>query len=340
MLCLISPAKTLRIDNFAALPKTLQASIPLFAANAAAIAKVLRTKSPNDFKSLMTVSAEIASRTLQEYQSFNCQDAPDISYEPFYSAGLLFDGPAYRGLDCESLWTQTDDNAAAVVRRGISHVRFLSGLYGILRMTDAIQRHRLEMSTKVSVDGTTKNLYEYWSPRITEAINNEAKMHSNSAGLPFLLINCASDEYFKVISVGDLHPSIKIIDCVFKDQGRIVSVYAKRARGLFARYVCLRDDILSTGKDSIEVLSEFDLEGYRFDPRESRINPNTERSTLVFNRTAQRVVAPTTKGSVDVTETAKRKKTVGLGSISDGDEMESGGKKKKLSALSKTNSKK
>ena len=285
---------------------------------------VMKTKSISDFKSLMSLSSDLATRTYSEFQEYvNYDELMSIQNEAdtlsvndkMYPTGLLFDGPAYRALDCETL-TENEVNT------GITNIRFLSGLYGLLKMNDNIQRHRLEMSTKISIENN-KNLYTYWSQYITEQINIEKNIIIQSSSsssstssssfttpAPFILLNIASEEYFKVISLPHLDTDIKVIDCIFLDKDKVVSVYAKRARGLLARYICQsvmtaptadNDDTTTSNTpsphqqsslsqqqptyiDIITRLQAFDSEGYIYDENKSNILPNCERSVLVYNR--------------------------------------------------------
>ena len=278
------------------------------------IAMAMKTKSISDFKSLMSLSNDLATRTYSEFQEYvNYDELMSIQNEAgtqsinnkIYPAGLLFDGPAYKALDCETL-TENE------VEIGITCIRFLSGLYGLLKMNDNIQRHRLEMLTKISIENS-KNLYTYWSKHITEQINIEKNtiLQSSSTSFttssPFILLNIASEEYFKAISMPHLDTDIKVIDCIFLDKGKVVSVYAKRARGLLARYICQsvmttlnsgsNDTTANTPQqqqpsqqqqqqpiDIITRLKAFNSEGYTYDENKSKILPNCERSVLVYNR--------------------------------------------------------
>ena len=295
------------------------------------IAMAVKTKSISDFKSLMSLSSDLATRTYSEFQEYvNYDELMSIQKEDdtqsinskIYPAGLLFDGPAYKALSCETL-TENE------VEIGITCIRFLSGLYGLLKMNDNIQRHRLEMSTKISIENN-KNLYTYWSQYITEQINIEknniiqssssTSSSSFTASTPFILLNIASEEYFKAISIPHLDTDIKVIDCIFLDKGKVVSVYAKRARGLLARYICTSvmmplssDSDDTTGNTSllqpsplhqqpiaiITRLKAFNSEGYTYDENKSKILPNCERSVLVYNRSDVRKKGGSSKNQRD-----------------------------------------
>ena len=335
MLAVLSPAKSLKYDVTKCLP--LPSASPIFLTEANYLVNtVLKSKSLGDFKKLMKLSDALASRTFEEYQSYDTSN-----HKKETMAGLLFDGPAYRALNCETL-------SPHELEQGCKYVRFLSGLYGILKPNDMIQNHRLEMSTKLAV-GSHTSLYDYWEQKLVSQINKEKneyyenKDHQPTSSSPFLLLNIASDEYFKVISLKHLYPSdsqnnIKIVDCIFKDRGKIVSVYAKHARGLMARYICtntelhslLNNEVIAGGKnkkissietnafDLINIITKFDLEGYEYDRVNSKILPDTQRSTLCFNRSI--VVLPSQQQSL-TTITSKEEDEVVVEDNNDNDDV-------------------
>lgn len=146
-------------------------------------------------------------------------------------AGLLFDGPAYRGLDIPTL-------PPTQVEHAQKHVRFLSGLYGYLSPGDLIQEYRLEMGTKFT-NGPCTSLYDFWGACVSRSINEELRTQQivSPAITQKVVINIASAEYFKVIRRDELDADVAVVECVFKDNGRVISVHAKRARGLMARFI-------------------------------------------------------------------------------------------------------
>lgn len=149
------------------------------------------------------------------------------------------------------------------------HLRILCGLYGILRPLDLIQAYRLEMGQKLA-NSRGKDLYAFWGSILAECINEAFKKQEEPTHK--VLVNVASQEYFKSIARSALDEDILVLDCVFHDDGAIKSVYAKRARGLMCRY------LIQNQIDSIEGVQKFDLEGYEFVPKASN------ETTLVFNR--------------------------------------------------------
>ncbi|KAH9153669.1 hypothetical protein AeRB84_004123 [Aphanomyces euteiches] len=181
--------------------------------------------------------------------------------ELFKQAVFAFDGPAYKGLQSDS-WSDKDIAFAQ------DHLRILCGLYGTLRPLDLIQAYRLEMGQKVS-NPRGKDLYNFWGCTISEDIN---KAFESSSASTKILLNVASIEYFKSVDLAALDPSIVVVDCVFKDDGQIKSVYAKRARGLMVHYV------VKSQASTLEDIQAFNMEGYQYSAKEST------STTLVFNR--------------------------------------------------------
>jgi cytoplasmic iron level regulating protein YaaA (DUF328/UPF0246 family) len=186
---------------------------------------ILRTMSVTQLKALMSLSGDIASLNYTRYQNFHdsnsvqrllgngIEGVSDGSLKP---AALVFDGPAYRGLraDCFNLEES---------QRAQGCLRILSGLYGVLRPFDLIQEYRLEMGTKLPVD-SAKNLVEFWGSVVTRCLDDELAELSQRLHMPKIIVNVASAEYFKVIDKTLLSKDVHVIECVFKDKGRIVSV--------------------------------------------------------------------------------------------------------------------
>jgi cytoplasmic iron level regulating protein YaaA (DUF328/UPF0246 family) len=166
---------------------------------------------------------------------------------------LAFNGDVYEGFDAKSLDSKALDFAQ-------EHVRILSGLYGVLRPYDLMQPYRLEMGTAFK-NARGKDLYAFWGERITKAIQKDLQKHKK----PFLL-NLASEEYFKVLQADQL--GYPVISPVFQDakdgQYKIISFYAKRARGLMARFVV--ENRINDPAD----LKNFKSEGYRFSAADSK----------------------------------------------------------------------
>ena len=258
MILVISPAKAL---DYETPPTTATFTQPDFLDHAAELIEVLREKSPAQIAELMSLSDPLSSLNVARYASWSRPFAPDNAKQ----ALLAFDGDVYEGLDAKSL---ADDDLAWAQ----DHLRILSGLYGVLRPLDLMQAYRLEMGTRLA-NPRGKNLYEFWGERITDELNR-LLAREEEAGRERVLVNLASDEYFKSVKPKKL--AGRIVTPVFEDwkggRYKIISFYAKRARGLMSRYV------ITSRIDEVEALQGFDAEGYAFAADASDAN------TLVFRR--------------------------------------------------------
>ena len=245
MLTVLSPAKTL---DYETPPATRKATQPQFLDRSAALVEDARNLSPSDIRSLMGVSQSIANLNHERFMNWQ----PEFSLDNAKQAVLAFRGDVYTGLDPDSLDTQALNFAQ-------KHLRILSGLYGLLRPLDLMQPYRLEMGLKFANRGG-KNLYEFWGDDITGALNADIKKSKTP-----VLVNLASNEYFKAVKSGKV--DAEIITPVFKDlkngKYKVVSFYAKKARGLMARH------ILDNAFNDPEALKNFNCEGYYFCPEQS-----------------------------------------------------------------------
>jgi|TARA_B100000519_G_scaffold94873_1_gene82349 cytoplasmic iron level regulating protein YaaA (DUF328/UPF0246 family) len=257
MLMVISPAKTLDYDTPPVIDKSTQ---PRFVEHSVELIEVLREKSPQDIAKLMSLSDKLASLNVARYGSWERESTPQNAKQ----ALLAFKGDVYTGLNAEDF--STDDFAFAQ-----QHLRMLSGLYGLLRPLDLMQPYRLEMGTKL-VNPRGKDLYTFWGERISQWLNEDLEAQGDQ-----VLLNLASQEYFGAVKPKALNA--RVIDTVFKDQKngqyKIISFYAKKARGLMARYV------IKERLQDPEGLKDFNLDGYRFDAVSSSENQ------LVFLRDEQ-----------------------------------------------------
>ena len=240
MLIVISPAKNLDYDTP---PTTDIASQPDFLTHSQELIEQLRELSVQDVAELMKLSDKLASLNVARYESFSQPFNADNAKQ----AVLAFNGDVYTGLDATSLNEQQLQFAQ-------QHLRILSGLYGLLRPLDLMQPYRLEMGTKFA-NSRGKDLYQFWGNTLTDELNTLLAEQSES-----VLINLASNEYFKAVKAKNING--RIITPVFKDlkngQYKIISFYAKKARGLMSRY------IIQNQLQDPEALKHFDLEGYRF----------------------------------------------------------------------------
>mgnify|MGYP006118999205 FL=1 len=250
MITVLSPAKKLSKDCFA---KTKNFGKPQFLNKSKDLVNNLKKLDPLDFMSLMNISESLAMLNWERMQDWNANMKPNNAREAIYS----FAGDTYTGLNADSL-------NEAELSFAHSNTRILSGLYGILRPLDLVMPYRLEMGTRLK-NKHGKNLYEYWADILTDSINNDLKSHKEK-----IVINCASLEYFKSIN----RPSLKatIITPQFKDWKngnlKIISFYAKKARGMMARYI-IQNKIANA-----EDIPSFNLGGYNYDPSiSSRLEP-------------------------------------------------------------------
>lgn len=254
MLFVISPAKALDYETPAHVKTFTQ---PLFVEQASELIAVLREKSPQQVAELMDLSDQLAGLNAARYQAWS----PKFTAKNSKQAVLAFDGDVYGGLDAKTL---NEDDLDWLQQ----HLCILSGLYGVLRPLDRMQPYRLEMGTRLKTD-KGNNLYRFWGSQIAEYLNRRARADKSP-----VLVNLASEEYFKAVDLKALQP--RVVSCVFEEKKganyKIVSFFAKRARGLMVRYA------LQHRAATPEQLKGFDLEGYRFAPAAS------ETDRLVFRR--------------------------------------------------------
>ena len=255
MLFLLSPAKSLDYDS--PLPADLPHTLPSFVPQTKQLIAVLRQKSPQEIASLMSISDPLAALNVARYAAWR----PQFTTANARQAVMAFNGDVYEGLQAPTL--APDDLAWAQ-----QHLAILSGLYGVLRPLDWMQPYRLEMGTRLATDAGA-NLYQFWGRRIAEHLNQRLAQDVTP-----VVVNLASQEYFKSVDLKAL--KARVIECVFQDwragKYKIISFYAKRARGLMARYAITQRVTTPHG------LEGFDLEGYAFDPGAST------QQRLVFRR--------------------------------------------------------
>jgi cytoplasmic iron level regulating protein YaaA (DUF328/UPF0246 family) len=239
MLITISPAKSLDFE-----PVSVTPTEPVFQDDAVRLAKTMRGQTLTQLKSLMGLSDDLARLNRDRFKAFAATPDPK-TVKP---AALAFNGDTYQGLEAKTL--SPDDLAWAQ-----DHLCILSGLYGVLRPLDAIQPYRLEMGSRLKTR-RGRNLYDYWGNTIAKALNNQAE--SLQTGV---LVNCASQEYFgaadhKALTLNVITPQfLEVKD----DHPRMVSFFAKRARGAMARYII--ENRLTDAND----IKGFDVGGYAYD---------------------------------------------------------------------------
>jgi cytoplasmic iron level regulating protein YaaA (DUF328/UPF0246 family) len=245
MLIVLSPAKSL---DYETPPTTDQHTLPIFINESAKLVSDLKKLSLQEVAELMSLSDKLAALNVARFGEWSKTFTPKNSKQ----ALLAFNGDVYEGLDAKSLTKKSLDYAQA-------HVRVLSGLYGVLKPLDLMQAYRLEMGTSFK-NAVGKDLYAFWGDKITEALKQELEQQKSK-----VLVNLASDEYFKSVKPSKL--GYPIIAPVFQDEKagkyKIISFYAKRARGLMTRF------IIDNKIDKAEDLKDFDVEGYKYAPKES-----------------------------------------------------------------------
>lgn len=239
MLILLSPSKTL--DEKSALPTRLTVTQPELLSESAELASILKGYSATEITKLMSLSDKLATLNAERYQHWQMPFSPQNARPALY----MFKGDVYEGLDAPNL-------PPDAITRAQKHLRILSGLYGVLRPLDLMQPYRLEMGTKLP-NPRGKNLYQFWGSLITQKLNAEK---------PAAIINLASEEYFSAVQPAAL--SAPLVTVHFKErkgnQLRTIGLFAKRARGLMARY------LLTENISRIEDIRHFDADKYRFQP--------------------------------------------------------------------------
>ena len=247
MLIVLSPAKTLDYTVDAKSNHTA----PQFLSQSSKLIKTLKEKEPKDIASLMGLSDKLASLNFDRYQSWKAAKTVSSDAKP---SMLVFKGDVYQGLEADKF-------NAKQIKFAQKHLRILSGLYGILRPMDVIKPYRLEMGTKLKTE-KGKNLYEFWGNSVQDNVVDDLISQKSD-----LLINLASKEYFSVL--GKMPEYINVVSPVFKDfkngEHKIISFYAKRARGLMAKW------IIENNIKDFEKLSKFNLDGYYFSKKDSTV---------------------------------------------------------------------
>ena len=245
MLTLLSPAKTLDFDTP---PVTGLATEPDFLDDSATLIDVLRPYTPDELGALMSLSPKLSELNVQRYH--DCQlPFPEGESK---QAVLAFKGDVYTGLEADNMTEAELDYAQ-------NHLRILSGLYGLLRPLDKILPYRLEMGTRLK-NPRGADLYAFWGESITEALNTVIEETGATE-----VVNLASNEYFRAVKPRKL--KAPLITPVFKDekngQYKIISFYAKKARGMMAAFQ-IRERI-----ERAEGLKDFSTAGYRYSEEES-----------------------------------------------------------------------
>lgn len=238
MKLVLSPAKSL---NFESDLPTNKVSENCFLNEAERLNKLLKKKSAKGLSELMKISDALGQLNYERNQEWQLPFTQDNARQAAYA----FNGDVYRGLDAYTIPQEK-------IEKFQDTVRILSGLYGLLKPLDLIQPYRLEMGTKFPV-GKNKNLYDFWRQKVTKALNEELEDGE-------LFLNLASNEYFKAVDAKAL--KVPVITVNFKDfkngKYKVISFFAKEARGLMARY------IIDTNAETIDGIKGFNYGGYGF----------------------------------------------------------------------------
>lgn len=282
-LCLLSPTKALAEKSCKEFTSSsTHSAIAALSKPRSILLERAQELKQSEIKSMMKLSDSLAKLNYDRYQSF--------AEQPTYPAGWLFDGPSFQKLNVHDFSDEELD-------RLDSSLCILSGLYGFLRPKDPMQPYRLEMGTRLEVDGS-KNLYEFWKEHsLTKQV---AELASNEKSC---ILNCASQEYSKVIDFKELRKEgLQVVDVVFQaaNGGRMASVYAKQARGMFVRYVAKENPM------SMEALQGFTGDGHYVFASQS------DENKLVFERhaTPQSEGDEALWGGATKTKATKKKATV------------------------------
>ena len=240
MITVISPAKKLSNECYA---YEADHSQPFYLNRSTELVNQLKGYEPSHLQSLMGISEKLSVLNWERFQSWKPSFNSDNSRQAFFT----FRGDTYSGLDADTLSSQD-------LSFSQNHTRILSGLYGVLKPLDLIMPYRLEMGTKIE-NSAGKNLYEFWGDALASDLEKDLADHDSK-----YLVNCASVEYFKSIDKDALKG--KVITPVFKEvkngKARIVSFFAKRARGMMARYI-IQNQINNPNE-----IKQFDLGGYEY----------------------------------------------------------------------------
>ena len=246
MLLLLSPAKSL--DYETPVDPQQPHTPALFVKQSKELIGLLRAQSPLQIGALMSLSDKLAALNVARYQAWSSR----ATVKNARQAVLAFDGDVYAGLDARSL-------SAEDLAWSQEHVCILSGLYGVLRPMDLLQPYRLEMGTRLA-NAQGDNLYHFWGTQIADYLNSRLRTDISP-----VVINLASQEYFKAVDTKAL--KARVVECVFEDhkngQYKIISFFAKRARGLMARYAITRQLVQP------EQLRSFDIDGYAWSAAQS-----------------------------------------------------------------------
>lgn len=281
---IIAPAKTLDLTQDLPLADLPLSKPSCDISRTAEIAQSMKKLSISELTKKLKISSQLGQTAFQYWQNFRVQSEDNDDF--FQKASMYaYSGVVYQGLNV------MDCTEKSVVLYLQENLRILSAVYGVLRPLDVMQPYRLEMGTS-NVFPTTK-LNQYWSKAVTQYLSKDLQesVHENP-----ILLNLASDEYASTVNFKALPANTHYVKAIFQDEGRVIAVHAKRARGLMARY--LADHAI----EDIEGIRGFDREGYTLVPDKS------DDTTLVFNRSKDSTVKKRAEQTVEPARTTKRVK--------------------------------
>jgi len=248
MITVLSPAKKLSKDCFG---HDFNSTQPDHLNYSERLVSILKSFEPPTLMDVMGISENLSLLNWERFQNWKTPFSSNNSRQAIFT----FQGDTYTGLDADTL----SENEVLFAQ---NHTRILSGLYGVLKPLDLIMPYRLEMGTKLK-NANGDNLYEFWGEKLSKSLSSELESHNQK-----FLVNCASVEYFK--SVNNKALAVEIITPIFKEikngKVRIISIFAKKARGMMARYI-IKNQI----NDPNDIL-HFDDGGYSYDKSASSIN--------------------------------------------------------------------
>ncbi|MBA4806103.1 peroxide stress protein YaaA [Brevundimonas sp.] len=251
MLIVLSPAKRL---DFAEADPSIPGTDRRFQEDTASLTITARRQTKADLRRLMGISDDLATLNVARFKAFDPESTEGVQ-AAFAFAGDVYEGLKARDLDAEALAFAQD------------HLRILSGFYGLLRPLDRIQPYRLEMGTRLKTRRGS-SLYDFWGDRISKQLNADAEDLTKKGQSDQTLVNLASQEYFGAVDAKAL--KLPVVTPQFREQkngeSRIISFFAKKARGAMARFA------IDERVERVEDLKAFDRDGYRFDKAASTDN--------------------------------------------------------------------
>mmetsp|Transcript_36184 Transcript_36184/g.66410 ORF Transcript_36184/g.66410 Transcript_36184/m.66410 type:complete len:379 (+) Transcript_36184:93-1229(+) len=273
VMMILSPAKTLDLTPFSApdsdsFPQSLSAP-NCDVAKTKVVALAMKARSKKDLEKLLGISANLAAKSHQYWNDF---DTPGSLDKP---AIYAFSGAAYQGLDVSTC-------SGAAVHYIQQNLRIIDPLYGSLRPLDSIQPYRLEMATKKALDANTmsgcKDLANWWKPAVTLSISEDLQNREEK-----ILINVASDEYSAAVDASLLPDGSRYIKIVFRQEGKVIAVHAKKARGMMVRYLA------ENNIQDVDGIRQFDMEGYQL------VESDSSDDIIIFDRPKQAAAAAAKK---------------------------------------------